>query len=68
LDQAIQDATKALELFQPPVEANQAARAKAMIRSILGLRYNNQGAQIGQVFAYWAIDCFGQFLEHYRSS
>jgi hypothetical protein len=27
-----------------------------------------QGDQIGRIFAYWVIDCFGQFFENYRSS
>ena len=31
-DQVIDDASKALKLFDPPVPANAAARAKAMMR------------------------------------
>jgi hypothetical protein len=31
-------------------------------------RSHNQGAQIGRIFAHWALVFFGQFLENYKSS
>jgi hypothetical protein len=33
-----------------------------------GAHKQQQSDQMGRVFAHWAIFCFGQFLENYRSS